>query len=112
MAGAVKRGDIVTVAVQGDYGKPRPAVVIQSDALSDSDSVLVVMFTSTLRDASFYRLTIEPSAKNGLKVVSQIMVDKVAPCPRSKCGPVIGRIDEDTLIALNHMLSVMIGIAD
>ncbi len=108
----MRRGDIITIAVQGDYGKPHPAVVIQSDALGESESVLVAPFTSTLRDAPFYRLTVEPADKNGLKVVSQIMVDKVTPCPRSKCGPAIGRLSDPAMLLLNNMLSVMIGLAD
>jgi len=112
MAGAVKRGDIVTVAVSGDYGKPRPAVLVQSDALSESDSVLVAMFTSAVRDAGFYRLTVEPTDKNGLKALSQVMVDKIVACPRAKCGPVIGRLTPPEMLALNNMLSVMIGLAD
>ena len=70
MSRAVKRGDVITVAVSGDCGQPRPAVVIQSDALSESDGVLVAMFTSALRDAALYRLTIEPSENNGLKTPS------------------------------------------
>jgi len=71
----VKRGDIVTVALSGDYGKPRPAVVIQSDWVDGTDSVLVCLFTSTLRDAPIFRLTVEPLPANGLKTVSQVMVD-------------------------------------
>jgi len=108
----VKRGDIVTIAVQGDYGKPRPAVVVQSDLLNEAESVLVVPFTSTVRNAPFYRLTVEPSERNGLNAVSQIMVDKVTPCPRRKCGPVIGHLWPHEMFALNSMLSVMIGLAD
>ena len=73
----MRRGDIVTVAMQGDYGKPRPAVVIQSDWLGETDSVLVCLFTSTLRDAPFHRLTLEPTPESGLQVVSQVMVDKI-----------------------------------
>ena len=30
----MRRGDIVTVAAPGDFGKPRPGVVIQGDALN------------------------------------------------------------------------------
>ncbi len=108
----MKRGDIVTVAIQGDYGKPRPAVVIQSDTLSESESVLIVPFTSTLRDVPFYRLVLEPTERNGLKATSQIMVDKIAPCPRSKCGPTIGRLSSEDMLTLSTMLSVMIGLAD
>lgn len=108
----MKRGDIVTVAVQGDYGKPRPAVIIQSDWLDGTDSVLVALLTSTLRDTPIFRLIIEPAKANGLKTPSQIMVDKLFAFPRQKCGKVIGRIDEQTLLSLGHMLSVMLGLAD
>ena len=108
----MKRGDVVTIAIQGDYGKPRPAVVIQSNELRGGESVLVVPFTSTIRDTPFYRLTVEPSGANGLRAVSQIMVDKIAPCPVAKCGEVIGHIDSRTMFQLGNMLSVLIGLAD
>ena len=29
----MKRGDIVLAVARGDYGKPRPAVIVQSDDL-------------------------------------------------------------------------------
>ena len=108
----MKRGDIVTVSMQGDYGKPRPAIVIQSDKLSANDSVLVVLLTGTLVDVPLFRLIVEPTPENGLKLQSQIMVDKIMAYPREKCGPIIGAIGQSTLIALNNMLAVMIGIAD
>ena len=98
--------------MQGDYGKPRPAVVIQSNWLSDTDSVLVCLFTSTLCDAPFYRLTVEPMPENGLQVVSQIMVDKIMAVRRDKCSTVIGRLDDGTILALNRMLVLVIGLAD
>jgi mRNA interferase MazF len=108
----MRRGDLVIVSASRDYGKPRPAVIIQSDWLKATDSVLVALLTSTLADAPLYRLQIEPTAANGLKAPSQVMVDKIAAMPREKCGAVIGRIDESALIALNHLLSVVIGLAD
>ena len=108
----MKRGDLVVVSVTGDYGKPRPAIVIQSDLLNSSDSVLVVLLTGTLVDTPLYRLTLGPTSENGLKLPSQIMVDKIIAYPREKCGLVIGSVDQATLLALNHMLAVMVGIAD
>ena len=87
-------------------------MVIQSDWLAHTDSVLVALMTSDLAEAPIYRLDIEPSPQTGLKVQTQIMVEKVLAAPRGKCGRKIGSLDETTLIALNHMLLVVIGIAD
>ena len=112
MASNLKRGDLVVVSAAGDYGKPRPAIVIQSDLLNNSDSVLVVLLTSTLVDTPLFRLSVEPSPENGLKLPSQIMVDKIIAYPRDKCGAVMGSVDQSTLLALNHVLAVMVGIAD
>ena len=106
------RGDIITVSAPGAYGKPRPAVVVQSDWLDGTDSVLVCLMTGTLRPAPLFRLTVEPSAENGLTLTPQIMVDKVLALPRSKCGGVIGRLDQDTLVGLNQRLAVVLGLAD
>lgn len=108
----MKRGEIVSVAAPGDYGKPSPAVVVQSDWLPHTDSVLVALVTSSLFDAPIYRLNIEATAETGLNTRSQIMVEKILAVPRDKCGRKIGRLSETSLIALNHMLSVVIGIAD
>ena len=108
----MKRGEIVTVAVQGDYGKPRPAVVVQSDWLDDTDSVLVCLITTTCRDAPLYRLDLSANHETGLREPSQIMVEKVLAVRREKCGPTIGRLDTATLVSLGRMLALMIGIAD
>ena len=108
----MKRGEIVTVAVQGDYGKPRPAVVIQSDWLDDTDSVLVCLITTTRRDAPLYRLDLSANHETGLREPSQIMVEKVLAVRREKCGPTIGRLDTATFVSLGRMLALMIGIAD
>ena len=108
----MRRGDLVTVSAPRDYGKPGPAVIVQSDWLTATDSVLVALLTSALVNAPLYRLTIEPSEANGLKAPSQIMIDKIVAIPREKCGRVIGRLNESERIALNHMLAVAVGIAD
>jgi mRNA interferase MazF len=108
----MKRGDVVTVATQGDYGKPRPAVVIQSDWLDETDSVLVCLVTSTRRAAPLYRLDIPKDTGTGLREPSQIMADKIMAVRRDKCGAAIGRIGAAELIALGRMLALMIGVAD
>ena len=72
-----QRGDLVTVSLQGDYGKPRPALVIQSDLLTELDSVVLCPVTGEPRTAAF-RVTVEPTAHNGLRALSQVMVDRLS----------------------------------
>jgi mRNA interferase MazF len=108
----VKRGDIITVAVSGDYGKPRPAIVIQSDYLPETDSVLICQMTSTLRDAPLYRLTLRAGEETGLRLPSQVMVDKIAAVRRDRCGPKIGNVDPASLLALGRLIAFVTGIAD
>jgi mRNA interferase MazF len=84
----------------------------ESDWLSANDSVLVALCTSTVLDAPFYRLDLAPSEAHGLTASTQVMVDKIVAMPREKCGAIIGRLDESEIAVLNHMLAVVIGIAD
>lgn len=105
------RGDIVTVATQGDFGKPRPALVIQADQFVQHPSTTVLPITSTLVAAPLVRVTVEPNDGNGLKKTSQIMVDKAITVRRDKLGPPLGRLDADTLLQVERCLAVFLGIA-
>lgn len=107
----MKRGDLVTVALQGDQAKPRPALVVQADHFEDLASVTVLPITSTLVDAPLLRVTVEPSEQNGLVKRSQIMVDKPQTPSRSRVGPVIGRLDDATMVTVNRVLAVFLGLA-
>jgi mRNA interferase MazF len=107
----VKRGDIVLVALPGDYGKARPAVVIQSDAFNDTHPSLVICpVTSALRDTPLFRITLEPSSGNGLKKLSQIMADKPVAVKRERCGERIGELEAEYLLRLNRSLMVFLGL--
>jgi mRNA interferase MazF len=81
----VRRGDLVTVAVSGDYGKPRSALIVQADVYAEHPSVTVLPLTSELIDAPLLRVSVEPGAGTGLRRRSQVMVDKgvVSPNPRN-----------------------------
>ena len=100
----MKRGDLVTVAVSGDYGKPRPALVVQADAFDLHPSVIVLPLTSDLYDAPLFRVTVGASKETGLRAASQIMVDKATTVPRGKIGPRIGRVNAITMQAVNEAL--------
>jgi mRNA interferase MazF len=108
----VRRGDLVVVAMPGDYGKPRPALVVQSDLFNDTHaSITVAPVTSTIVDTPLFRVTVEPSRRNGLRLVSQIMVDKVTTVRRQRLGQTIGRLEENVMLRVSRALALWFGIA-
>ena len=105
----MKRGDLVTVALQGDFGKPGPALVIQSDAFADTATVSVLLISSMLVDARLLRVTLEPTLENGLRAPSEIMIDKAMTVRRQRLGGAIGRLDAETMLAVNRLLALFFG---
>jgi len=109
----MRRGDVVVVAAAGDFGKPRPAVVVQTDALPEAHaSVVICQMTSEIVDAPDFRVTIEPGAGNGLRARSQIMADKPITVRRGRIGQSIGRLDDRDVDRLNVALAFVMGLAD
>jgi len=107
----VKRGDLVTIALTGDYGKPRPALVIQSDLFAEHPSVTVLPVTSALRETPLFRIRVEPSFQNGLRKTSEIMLDKPQSIARARVGKSIGRLEDGAMLAVTRSLAVFLGIA-
>lgn len=94
----MKRGDIVLVSLPGDYGKTRPAVVIQNDEAADIlRSCTILLMTSELVEGSLYRLTVNPTAENGLERTSQVQIDKIASPPKAKLRGPIGKLTGDQM---------------
>jgi mRNA interferase MazF len=109
----MRRGDVVTVAATGDYGKPRPAVVVQTDAFPEThSSVVICQMTSEIADTPDFRVTIDPSEANGLRARSQIMADKPVTVRRARIGRTIGRLDDGDIARLNIALAFVMGLAD
>ena len=98
------------VSLPGDYGKPRPAVVIRSDLLADLDSVVVCPVTSAIKEATF-RVLIEPNPANGLEKPSQVMVDKLSTLPRAKVSEPFGRIGPEKMRLVEKALLLVTGMA-
>ncbi len=107
----MRRGDLVTVAMQGDYGKPRPALIVQADQFAGLGSVAILPLTSHLVDAPLLRVTVEPSPVNGLRAQSQIMLDKPMTVKADKIGPSFGRLDDTTMVSVNRALALFLGLA-
>jgi len=109
----MRRGDVVTVTAAGDYGKPRPAIIVQTDALPENHASMVVcQLTSELADAPDFRVTIEPEPENGLRLTSQVMVDKPVTIRRERIGRKIGHLGNQDMARLGIALAFVLGLAD
>ena len=106
-----RRGDLVTIALSGDFGKPRPALILQADQFTGTATVTVLLVSSTLVEAPLLRVTVHPNAENGLRRPSQVMVDKAMTVKREKLEQVFGRIDSEALLQIERCLAVFLGIA-
>jgi mRNA interferase MazF len=107
----MKRGSVWTLAGGSAYtGKPRPVVVVQDSAFDDLRSITVCPLTSELMDAEAVRPRIEPSVSNGLRVMSQVMTDKIVTVPRERLGAQIGAFSDQDMLRVNRALVVFLGI--
>ncbi len=108
----MRRGDIWTAAGGKDYaGKARPVVILQDDSFDGTDSTTICAFTTDETDAPLFRLPVEPNERNGLRIPSRLMVDKVTTVPKSKVGTHIGRLDDEDVVRLNQAVLVFLGLA-
>lgn len=107
----MNRGEVWTVAGGPDYaGKPRPAVIVQDDRFELTASVTVCAFTSDATEAPLFRLPVRPSATNGLRAESRLMIDKIMTVPRARVGMRVGRLSDMDLLRLNRAIVVFLGI--
>jgi len=107
----MKRGDLVRVALPGGYGKPRPALIIQSDLFREHPSYTVLPVTSEIRATPLVRITLEADEQTQLRTRSQVMIDKATTVPREKVGGKFGRIREGDMLAVNRALALFFGLA-
>lgn len=107
----MRRGELVTVAKPGDFGKPRPALVIQADPFAETGTVTLLLVSSTLVDAPLIRPTLHPTPENGLHKPSQVMIDKAITVRRDKLGPSFVRLDDEAMLSVTRLLALFLGLA-
>jgi len=107
----MKRGDFVMIALQGDFGKPRPALIVQSNHFATHPTLTVLLVSSALVKAPLLRVTVEPDESNGLRAPSQIMVDKAMTVMRGRVGRSFGSLDANTMLEVERCLALFLGIA-
>jgi mRNA interferase MazF len=109
----MKRGEIWTIAGGPDYaGKPRPAIIVQSDAFDATNSIVICPLTHIDVDAEPIRFAVEPSPSNGLVKRSFIMTDKITALPKEKIGRRIGQLEPAAMRRLGQYLLIFLGIAE
>src|SRR5476651_1450493 len=108
----MKRGDFLTITMQDDFGKPRAALVIQSDKFSEHATVTILLVSSTLIDAPLFRITVEPNEVNGLKKTSQVMVDKAMTVRKEKLGEPFGTASDEVMLEISRCMALFFGIAN
>jgi len=105
----LKRGTVCTVVLSNDYGKPRPAIVIQSDLFAEHSSVTFLPVTTELEVAPRLRVRVEPTPSNGLRESSDVMIDKIQSLPPKRIGQVIGVMDDHVMAELTTALALFLG---
>ena len=108
----MRRGEVWTAAGGKDYaGKPRPVVIVQSDAFDATESVTLCGLTTNPTDAPLARPVIEPNETNGLNATCRLMADKITTMPRAKLGNCVGRLADEDILRMNRAILVFLGLA-
>jgi len=106
----IRRGAIVAVVIPGDFGKPRPALAVQTELYADLSTVLVCPLTSDLSVSGALRIRLEPSAENGLKAPSNIMLDKLTSVRRTRIRDEIGVVSSNVMEDVTRELALLMGL--
>ena len=105
-----QRGDVVVCVLAGDYGKPRPAVVVQSDLFNPTHaSMTVCPITSEKSAAPLFRLPLR-AGRHGLRQTSWIMADKITSIRRERISRKIGSLEAPETRALDEALQRWLGL--
>jgi mRNA interferase MazF len=107
----LRRGDLAVLSAPGDYGKPRPALILQGDEFHRLDSVIAALLTSELQVVPvLFRKRIAPSDGNGLQRESEVMLDKLVTMRRDKVSGPIGRLSSSEMLEINSALALILGL--
>jgi mRNA interferase MazF len=108
---AIERGSVITVAAGGGMGhKPRPAIVVQSDDYSQSDTLIIVPLTGETRGEAITRPIFSPDDSNGLQQVCRMMTNRIMGVPIANVGKVVGKMSPEDLERVDAALSLILGL--
>ena len=106
------RGTVVIVSVPGEFGKPRPAVVVQDTRLTRlMESVGIALITTSERGGRHLRIKVEPTRENALRATSRIMADKLFSLHKHRVHQIVGRMDDFTMRRVDEALKTILSLA-
>jgi mRNA interferase MazF len=107
----LKRGEIWTAASGPGYvGNPRPVVIVQDDAFSETESVTVCPITSHKVGTRHARPQIDAAAETGLRETSFAMVDKITTVARTRLGKRIGALTAAQMTPIDRAAMLFLGL--
>jgi len=108
----VKRGDVFSLSLRGNAGKPRPGVIVHaSELLRPGQPILVCPLTSVLLDDAVTRPTIKPSKTNGLRIVSQVMANRMTSAEAGQLGTIVGTLSDEDMTKIDLAMMILLGLA-
>jgi len=106
-----RRGDIVLAVLSGDYGKPRPALVVQSDLLNETHaSAVLCPISSVITGLAAFRIHLPASEETGLRVESEVMVDKLTAAKRERIRRRVGHVPLERLAVVDRALQLLLSL--
>ena len=110
---ALHRGDLIIAVFARDYGKPRPAVVVQSNLFNASHgSVVLCPISSDLTGFSVFRVRLIQAETSGLRMDSEVMVDKMGAVDRDRIRQRIGRLSPPQMSLVDQALQIWLDLPD
>lgn len=106
----MNRGELWTVSGGVYAAKPRPAIIVQDDLFTATESVVVIPLTKTaVAGVAIARIAV-PTA-TGIAEPSFAMVDKITTVRRSNLGARVGRVSTTLMADIERSLMVFLGLA-
>ncbi len=105
----MNRGELWTVSGGVYAAKPRPALIIQENLFSATESVVVIPLTTTMADTPIARIAIPTTT--GITQPSFAMIDKITTVRRSNIGTRVGRVSTTLMVDIERSLMVFLGLA-
>ena len=109
---ALTCGAVVTASLRDPSGKPRPFLVLRSSHFAAHSMVTLVAFTTALIDTPTLRVTVQPTAQNGLRELSQAMIDHIQSARTTRIGAVICQLGAADMQAITRAVAVYLGFAN